>query len=77
MRVILAVLFAALASVAALAEDAPLTALRTGDDTPVREAILHTMGIKPAGHEFTVGDGARRKDAAAPKIMRFMSLTGG
>jgi V8-like Glu-specific endopeptidase len=39
MRVILAVLFAALASVAALAEDAPLTALRTGDDTRGWEAV--------------------------------------
>jgi cyclic pyranopterin phosphate synthase len=46
----------------------------TDDDAPLRDAILHTMGIKPAGHEF---DGVLRQNAVAPKIMRFMSLTGG
>lgn len=40
------------------------------DDTPVIEAILNSMRIKPKGHDFDL----RR---AAPAVVRFMSHTGG
>lgn len=40
------------------------------DDTPLREAILNAMQIKPQGHDFDL----RR---AQPAVVRFMSMTGG
>ena len=40
-----------------------------GDDT-LREAIVHSMGIKPKGHDFS-------GQMDAPKVVRFMSMTGG
>lgn len=53
-----------------------LPMLRAKDDAAVREAILRVMGIKPAGHEFNVGSMGPQQ-STTPKIMRFMSLTGG
>ena len=50
----------------------PLLRAHPDDDAPLREAILHTLGSKPRGHDFEQRDGL-----AAPQIMRFMSLTGG
>ena len=48
-----------------------LPALRaTDDDTPLREAIMSSMGIKPFGHDFT-------QQMTAPQVVRFMSMTGG
>lgn len=40
-----------------------------GDDV-LRDAIRHGLGIKPDGHDFTA-------QQRAPKVMRFMSMTGG
>ena len=40
------------------------------EDAPLREAIVHTMGIKPKEHNFT-------EQLDAPKVVRFMSVTGG
>ncbi|MCB5190495.1 GTP 3',8-cyclase MoaA [Methylobacillus arboreus] len=40
------------------------------DDTPLKEAILASMQIKPRGHDFDL----RRN---APAVIRFMSQTGG
>jgi GTP 3',8-cyclase len=40
------------------------------DDTPLRNAILGAMEIKPKGHDFDL----RR---AEPAVVRFMSMTGG
>lgn len=40
------------------------------DDHPLMEAILHSMQIKPKGHDFDL----RRTE---PAIVRFMSMTGG
>jgi cyclic pyranopterin phosphate synthase len=40
------------------------------DDTPLVEAILQSMQIKPKGHDFDL----RR---AEPAVVRFMSVTGG
>ncbi len=42
----------------------------TGDDAPLRQAILDSMQIKPKGHDFDL----RR---AQPSVVRFMSMTGG
>jgi cyclic pyranopterin phosphate synthase len=39
-------------------------------DEPLREAIIKSMGIKPKGHDFNVHE-------PVPKIIRFMSMTGG
>jgi cyclic pyranopterin phosphate synthase len=45
--------------------------LRAGtDDAPLREAIVRAMGIKPKEHNFT-------EELDAPKVVRFMSMTGG
>ncbi|MBI2307595.1 MAG: GTP 3',8-cyclase MoaA [Rhodocyclales bacterium] len=45
--------------------------LRAGDDdAPLREAIVRSMGIKPKEHNFT-------EQLDAPKVVRFMSMTGG
>ena len=40
------------------------------DDAPLRKSIIETMGIKPKGHDFNVY-------LPTPKIVRFMSITGG
>ena len=40
------------------------------DDTPLKNAILGAMQIKPKGHDFDL----RR---AQPALVRFMSMTGG
>jgi len=40
------------------------------DDAPLKAAILHSMQIKPEGHDFDL----RR---AEPAVVRFMSVTGG
>lgn len=40
------------------------------DDAPLREAIVAAMGIKPKGHDFTA-------QMDAPRVVRFMSMTGG
>jgi cyclic pyranopterin phosphate synthase len=49
-----------------------MPALRThpNDDQPLRQAIVDSMGIKPKGHDFNLF-------LKKPKVMRFMSLTGG
>ncbi|MBK8524256.1 MAG: GTP 3',8-cyclase MoaA [Betaproteobacteria bacterium] len=39
-------------------------------DEPLREAIVRSMGIKPKEHNFT-------EQLDAPKVVRFMSMTGG
>lgn len=48
----------------------PLMRQHPHDDTPIIEAILHSMRIKPKGHDFDL----RR---AQPAVIRFMSHTGG
>jgi cyclic pyranopterin phosphate synthase len=40
------------------------------DDAPLRQAIMDSMGIKPKGHDFN-------EQMWAPKVVRFMSMTGG
>ncbi len=40
------------------------------DDDALRQAIMDCMGIKPLGHEF-------ESQMDAPKVVRFMSMTGG
>jgi cyclic pyranopterin phosphate synthase len=40
------------------------------DDAPLRQTIVDSMGIKPKGHDFNL---FQKK----PKLVRFMSLTGG
>lgn len=40
------------------------------NDEPLRNAIIQTMGIKPKSHDFNVYE-------PTPKIIRFMSVTGG
>ena len=51
-----------------------LPLLRAGDDDAadgtLRDAIVASMGIKPKGHDFTA-------QLDAPKVVRFMSMTGG
>ncbi len=41
-----------------------------GDQEPLRQAIIDSMGIKPFGHDFT-------QQMDAPQVVRFMSMTGG
>ena len=41
-----------------------------GEDAPLRQAIMDSMGIKPYGHDFT-------KQMESPQVVRFMSMTGG
>ena len=41
-----------------------------GQDVPLREAIVASMGIKPFGHDFT-------QQMESPQVVRFMSMTGG
>ncbi len=48
----------------------PLLREHPEDDTPLIEAILDSMQIKPEGHDFDL----RR---AEPAVVRFMSVTGG
>lgn len=48
----------------------PLLRESPHDDTPIKEAILAAMHIKPKGHDFDL----RR---TAPAVVRFMSHTGG
>jgi cyclic pyranopterin phosphate synthase len=40
------------------------------DDALLREAIVQSMGIKPKEHNFN-------DQMDAPKVVRFMSMTGG
>ena len=40
------------------------------DDAPLRQAIVASMGIKPKGHDFN-------EQMQDPKVVRFMSMTGG
>ncbi|WP_333840552.1 GTP 3',8-cyclase MoaA [Pelomicrobium sp.] len=48
----------------------PLLRAHPEDDQPVRQAIIDAMGIKPRGHDFNLFQ-------AKPKVIRFMSVTGG
>ena len=48
----------------------PLLRDNPDDDEPLRQAIMHTMGIKAKGHDFT-------EQMNAPQVVRFMSMTGG
>lgn len=48
----------------------PLLRQHPDDDTPIIEAILHSMRIKPKGHDFDL-------HRAKPAVIRFMSHTGG
>ncbi|MFZ2854416.1 MAG: GTP 3',8-cyclase MoaA [Rhodocyclaceae bacterium] len=48
----------------------PLLRNHPDDDTALRCAIMHTMGIKAKGHDF-----GGQMDA--PQVVRFMSMTGG
>lgn len=47
-----------------------LPAVRAGDDGQLRELIMQAVAAKPAGHEFDLS-------RSQPKIIRFMSRTGG
>jgi cyclic pyranopterin phosphate synthase len=48
-----------------------LPILRAGDDdAPLTAAIRHALGIKAQGHDFTA-------QMNAPRVMRYMSMTGG
>ena len=40
------------------------------DDEPLKQVIINSMGIKPKGHDFNVF-------LPTPKVIRFMSVTGG
>jgi len=48
----------------------PVLRAHPDDDAPLRESIVNAMGIKPKGHDFNVY-------LPTPKIVRFMSITGG
>lgn len=48
----------------------PLLRAHPGDDTPLARAIVEAMGIKPKGHDFN-------EQMNDPKVIRFMSMTGG
>jgi GTP 3',8-cyclase len=48
----------------------PLLRNHPNDDTPLIDAILNSMKIKPKGHDFDL-------QRAAPAVVRFMSHTGG
>lgn len=48
----------------------PLLRQHPDDDAPIIEAILHSMRIKPKGHDFDL-------HRAKPAVIRFMSHTGG
>ncbi|MBE2258963.1 MAG: GTP 3',8-cyclase MoaA [Rhodobacteraceae bacterium] len=48
----------------------PLLRAHPTDDRPLRAAIVHSMGIKAKGHEFS-------SQMEVPQVVRFMSMTGG
>lgn len=48
----------------------PVLRAHPDDDALLRQAIVDSMGIKPFGHDFT-------QQMEAPKVVRFMSMTGG
>ncbi|MBK7954538.1 MAG: GTP 3',8-cyclase MoaA [Candidatus Accumulibacter sp.] len=48
----------------------PLLRANPTDDAPLRAAIVHSMGIKAKGHDFST-------QMDAPQVVRFMSMTGG
>jgi cyclic pyranopterin phosphate synthase len=48
----------------------PLLREHPEDDAPLRQAIVESMGIKPKGHDFN-------RQMHDPKVVRFMSMTGG
>ena len=48
----------------------PVLRQHPGEDAPLRQAIMDSMGIKPWGHDFT-------QQMDAPQVVRFMSMTGG
>ena len=48
----------------------PLLRAHPGDDAPLARAIVEAMGIKPKGHDFN-------EQMNDPKVIRFMSMTGG
>ncbi len=48
----------------------PILREHPGDDAPLRQAIIDSMGIKPYGHDFT-------QQMESPQVVRFMSMTGG
>ena len=48
----------------------PVLRTHPDDDAPLRQAIVDTMGIKPKGHDFN-------RQMHDPKVIRFMSMTGG
>jgi cyclic pyranopterin phosphate synthase len=48
----------------------PLLREYPDDNGPLRQAIMHTMGIKAKGHDFT-------EQMNSPQVIRFMSMTGG
>jgi cyclic pyranopterin phosphate synthase len=48
----------------------PLLRGHPDDDAPLLQAIMHTMGIKAKGHDFT-------GQMNSPQVVRFMSMTGG
>jgi cyclic pyranopterin phosphate synthase len=48
----------------------PILREHPGEDAPLRQAIIDSMGIKPFGHDFTT-------QMDAPQVVRFMSMTGG
>jgi cyclic pyranopterin phosphate synthase len=48
----------------------PLLRAHPDDDQLLRQAIIHTMGIKAKGHDFS-------EQMNAPQVVRFMSTTGG
>lgn len=48
----------------------PLLRNYPDDDTPLRQAIINAMDIKPKGHDFDL-------KRAQPAVVRFMSMTGG
>ena len=48
----------------------PILREHPGEDAPLRQAIMDSMGIKPYGHDFT-------QQMDAPQVVRFMSMTGG
>ena len=48
----------------------PVLRAHPGDDAPLRQAIIDSMGIKPKGHDFN-------EQMQDPKVVRFMSMTGG
>jgi cyclic pyranopterin phosphate synthase len=48
----------------------PVLRAHPDDDAPLRQAIVDAMGIKPKGHDFN-------EQMHDPKVVRFMSMTGG